>query len=104
MARQDLEFVAEMLAQAVEGSTKQSRLQKGMALRLEMHQALRDGQPFDHYRMKWVSDSIDKVIDFSRNICRDFDAVHPEDMASALDLLDILRGAANLIEQNLRQK
>lgn len=99
MPRQDLKFIAEVLVQAVEGSARQSRLQNGVNLRQQMHVALATGQPFSHYRLKWVSSSIDRLVDTARGICKEFDDSHPDDMASSMDLIDMFRGALNLIAQ-----
>lgn len=102
MARPDLEFVGNILAKAVEGETRQSRIQKGLALRQQMHDAIKNSTVFNHYRMKWVSDSIDRVHDFAQGLCREFDAAHPDDTASIMDLLDILQGSTNLVLQYIR--
>lgn len=102
--RKDLELVSETLASAVERENADARLQHGAQLRAAMHQALAAKQPFDHYRLKWLSDAIDEVVLFVRGQCKKFDAEHPDDMASAGDMLDILSSAANLIRSSMPKK
>lgn len=102
MTRQDLDFIADVLARAVTAATQQTRLQKGTELRQQIVQALSTGQPCDHYRIKWTAGSVNRVIDFVQELCREFDAAHPDDMASAQDVLDILRGAISVLSQQVQ--
>jgi hypothetical protein len=101
MARQDLEFIAEALGGAVESARQSVRLRHGLRLRAAMLDALSKSEPFTHYRLTWMSQSIDKVLEYAKTLCRDFDKEHPDDMASALDLADMCRGATNMVEGTL---
>lgn len=99
MARQDLEFVAETIAQAVEKAQTTSRVQRGIELRAQMHAVLATGATPDHYRWAWLSQSMDRTLEFVRGLCREFSDAHPDDMATNLDLTDILRFTANYVDR-----
>lgn len=100
--RQDLQYVGEVLALAVEAESDKSRLAHGVSLRQQMYDTTATGLPFNHYRSQWLAKSIHATIDFAKGLCREFDAAHPDDRASTLDLSDILRGAYNLVTQQVK--
>jgi hypothetical protein len=102
MPRQDLDLIATVLGDAVESSRTSVRLQHGLKLRAAMYEALSKNEPFPHYRLKWMSACIEEMVNVAKLMCRDFDKRHPDDMASALDLADICRGAANMVEASLQ--
>lgn len=95
--RADLEFVAGILAQAVTKSSDQARLQKGVVIRSQIIQALSAGQAVEHYRMRWATQAVERTIEYIKGLCKEFDNGHPDDMASAQDICDILRGALALV-------
>jgi hypothetical protein len=104
MARQDLEFIATALGDAVESARFSVRLQHGAKLRAAIYRAMAQGEAIDHYRVQWLGASGAKIVQFARNLCKEFDEAHPDDMASAYDLGDILRIAASHINDALPQE
>lgn len=104
MARQDLEFIASALGDAVESARYSVRLQHGANLRTALYRAMAQGAQVDHYRLQWLGSAGARIVDFARSLCREFDAAHPDDMASAYDLGDILRIASTHINGSLPEE
>lgn len=106
--RQDLEFISETLASAVERlgvqGTYQDRLENGFRLRAMIHESLKNGVHPDHYRMRWLSDSVDEVVGFLRDVAKRFDEAHPEDMASVMDLIDVLQSTILTMRASFEKK
>jgi len=100
MPRLDLAFIAETLASAVESTRDQPRLKKGAAIRKDMMETLAAGKSFDHYRYRWLAESATKLAVYAQVLCKEFDAAHPDDMASSSDLSDILRTAHNSMKDD----
>ena len=104
MARQDLEFIASALGEAVESAYLSARLQQGARLREGLYRAMAQGEAVDHYRLQWLGSSAARLVDFARSMCREFDLAHPDDMASAYDLGDVLRIASSHINDSLPEE
>lgn len=102
--RADLEFIASALGDAVESTRYSVRLTYGSRLRAGLYRAMAQGQQVDHYRLQWLGSSGARIVAFARSLCREFDTAHPDDMASAYDLGDILRIASSHINDSLPQE
>lgn len=104
MARQDLEFIASALGDAVESARYSVRLRHGSNLRTALYRAMAQGTQVQHYRIQWLGTAAARIVEFARQQCREFDAAHPDDMASAYDLGDILRIASTHINGSLPEE
>jgi hypothetical protein len=102
--RADLEFIATALGDAVESSRYSIRLAHGSRLRTALYRAMAAGQQVNHYRLQWLGASAARLVAAARQMCKDFDTEHPDDMASAFDLGDILRIASAHINDSLPQE
>jgi hypothetical protein len=72
-------------------SRNQNRLKNGSRLRDLMHQQLAEGRIPEGYRYIWILDSTEIIWELLMDIARQFDNQHPDDQASTLDMLDILK-------------
>jgi len=104
MPRHDLEYVSDIVATAVENRQSRTKLQNGMELRRQMHEAAQQGQPFNHYRTAWLNQCAQILIDRTRELCGEFNAQHTDDEASLLDMLDMLQNAAGYVAMSVQQQ
>ena len=90
--REDLKFISETLAEAIERRRVQTKLQRGVALRKQL-ETMPHSERELHYRFNWMADSAANLYNMAIDLCKKFDVDHPDDQASTLDLVDILRYA-----------
>lgn len=93
--REDLKFISETLAEAVERRRVRTKLQYGLSLRRQVLADLKTNpsRATSHYRYQWVVQCSTDLFNMALDMCRKFDVEHPEDQASTFDLVDILKYA-----------
>lgn len=71
-------------------SDQQDRLERGAMLRQAMHDALARGEKPTGYRAKWLMQVSEGLVQYLIQAAEDFDASHPDDKVSVMDILDVL--------------
>lgn len=85
-------------------TTKMDRLERGVQLRKQMHEAIKRGEKPTGYRAKWLKDSALEMVSVLGEIARKFDEKFPDDRASVSDLMDVLATTMGLIKGNVAKK
>lgn len=77
---------------------KDQGLKSGLSIRASLAGALSRGEEVHHYRIDWLRSSSMRVIDLLSVLAKEFNAAHPGDLCSAVDLVDVLVTALNVIK------
>jgi len=77
--------------------THEAALKRGLMRRTEMVKAMEKGESVSGYRSDWISQSADRVLQVLRECAKTLHEEHPDDRASALDLIDILATARSRV-------
>lgn len=83
-----VEYTIKTLENAI--AHHQQRLKNGEKLRERVGEAINRGEYPDHYRVRWIQDSVQRVNDTLIQVAEEFNRAHPEDRCSAQDLGDVL--------------
>lgn len=75
-----------------------TRLQRGLALRQVLGKRLAAGEMPEHYRVQWLSSSVDRIMAVLGEVATEFNAAHPDDVASSADFIDILSSTINTLK------
>ena len=103
--RQDDAYIVEVLSDIVtRRGSNQARLAHGAQLRRKIGEAMRSGEPVEHYRLTWMKETVEEVIELLSELAETFDTKYPDDMCSGADLLDVLKVAYLTMEKRLTAK
>jgi hypothetical protein len=94
---QESEIEATQLAFNQAIRREQTRLRTGFAMRDYISTQLKAGVLPTHYRVQWIENSVDRIIDLLQILATEFNDAHPNDKASAHDLVDILQSTSKTI-------
>lgn len=95
-SRLELEWAARVFLTLV--TDTKAKLEHGAKLRQEMVEAFNKGQKPTGYRPQWIVQSARELVAHMATVAEKFNSDHPADQASALDLMDILLTAVNLLK------
>jgi hypothetical protein len=74
------------------------RLAHGAVMRSLVHKQLKQGLDPDNYRVKWLRESIGRILSELAQIGSEFNREHTDDMVSVGDLTDILTSALTTLK------
>src|SRR5512138_915004 len=101
--RADIDFVVDILSKLSE-PTVEERVRNGQRLRAKILQAIQNGEVPDGYRWAWVKSSSNQLLELLQMMADDFNKAHPDDMATIIDLLDILSIADKKLRETAEKK
>lgn len=101
--RPDIEYAVEILSKLA-SATDEERLAYGQVMRQEISDMLKRGQTPAGYRWDWLVASSKQLMELLQMMADDFNKAHPHDMASTLDILDILAMTTSNIKQIVVQQ
>jgi hypothetical protein len=88
LTEKEIEYTIVTLAKVINHQRK--KLVNAATVRQGLSEALARGEMPDHYRIKFIRDSIKRVNALMATLCEEFNTAHPDDRCSAADLCDIL--------------
>jgi hypothetical protein len=92
--KQTLQMAAEILYKVV--TDQNLKLAYGRQQRLELQEELAKGKKPKHYRIDWIRQTRNELIDTLQKSAEDFNAKYKHDLISVSDMMDVL---ASTMEQ-----
>lgn len=79
-------------------SQNNARLRRGLNRRNKIKEQLQKGENVDNYRVQFIKESAVQLVQDLKTIAQNFNARYDDDMASSLDLIDIIQTAQEILK------
>ena len=100
-ASDEIEFTVRTFQRVL--NVEKHRMAVGAALRNEMHEYLRRGRTFDHYRMAWLNKSVSRIVRELEVIGREFNETNQTDKFSTADMIDVAESVVATLKDYLQE-
>jgi hypothetical protein len=101
-ASDEIEFTVSTFLRVL--NVEKHRMAVGVALRNRIQEDISRGKTPDHYRVRWMSKGISRVVRELEKIGRDFNAENQADKFSTTDMIDVANSVVETLKGYLERE